>query len=307
MKKPVYIVDAFSDRGLAGNAAAVLLDAADLESSQLQQLAAELRQTDLAVALPAREPQSALHLRWFSPTTEIGFCGHATLATLHVLALEAQRIRVPEVGVTKLAFTCKAGRIRAELSREQGRLRASFETPRCSFQGTPVSVELLNTLGLVPGALDPNLVPQKNARAGTDAFNLFIALRDREALQRARPDFQALAQLGRQDKLGAICLYATDPAKGVDAAVRYFAPHYGVDEDPVTGSACAALGVLLQTKLPKEMPRRLVFTQGAEVGRPGRVVVEVRPEAEPGEIRGWVGGDATVVLRGELDVPPVRR
>jgi len=307
VKKPIYIVDAFTDRAMAGNAAAVLLDAADVESPQLQQIAAELRQTDLAVPLPAREPQSAFHLRWFSPTLEIGFCGHATLATLHVLVEEAKRIRVPDAGVTKLTFTCKAGRIRTELTREQGRLHALFETPACKFQNTPVSVELLNTLGLVPGALDPNLVPQKNARAGTDAFNLFIALRDREALQRARPDFQALAQLGRQDKLGAICLYATDPMKGVDAAVRYFAPHYGVNEDPVTGSACAALGVLLQTKLPKEMPRKLVFSQGTEVGRPGRVHVEVRPEAEPGEIRGWVGGDATVVLRGEIDLPPVKR
>ena len=307
MQRPFYVVDAFTDRPFAGNPAGVLLDGADLDSSQLQQIAGEVRCSETAFPLPAQEPQSAFHLRWFTPAVEIGFCGHATLATLHVLVEEAKRIRVPEKGIQRLSFTCKAGRFRVELWREAGRLQALFETPPCKFAATPVSVELLATLGLVPGALDPNLVPQKNPRAGTEAHNLFVALRDREALQRARPDFKALAGLCQQDKIGGVCLYATTPEKGIDAAVRYFAPHYGVDEDPVTGGACAQLGVLLQTKLPAELPRRMVFAQGADVGRPGRVRVEIRPEAEPGELSAFLGGDVSVVLRGEMNIPAGKR
>jgi PhzF family phenazine biosynthesis protein len=302
MRKPLFLVDSFAERPFAGNPAAVLLDGADLDSPAMQKIAAELRHSETAFPSAAREPQSAFHLRWFSPVSEVGFCGHATLATLHVLVEEAKRIRVPEQGVTRLSFTCKAGRLRAELWREAGKLRAMFETPAQQFTSTPVSAELLAVLGLVPGALDPNLVPQKTPRAGSDASNLFVALRDAEALARARPDFKALAALCLAEKLGGVCLYATNPEKGVDAVVRYFLPHGGVDEDPVTGSACAALGLLLQEKLPLELPRKMVFAQGAHVGRPGRVHAEVRPEEEPGQIRAWVGGPATIVLRGELDL-----
>lgn len=295
MKQPVYVVDSFSDRALAGNSAGVVLDGAGLESGQMQRIAAELRHGATAFPLPAREPQSALHLRWFTPTLEIPFCGHGTLAAFHVLVEEAKRIRVAEQGVTRLAMTCKAGRLHAELWRVKGKLRVLFETPQVHFETTPVSAELLAVMNLVPAALDPNLAPQRSS-------NLFIALRDVEALARARPDFAALRALCVEEKIGGVCLYATQPAAGVDAAVRYFAPAHGIDEDAVTGSACGALGVLLQRKLPAEMPRKMVFVQGEHVGRPGRVQVEVRPESEPGMIRAWVGGDATVVLRGELQV-----
>ena len=59
---------------------------------------------------------------------------------------------------------------------------------------------------------------------------------------------------------------------------------------------------LIQMLLPEALPRRLSFTQGDEMGRPGRVEVEVRPDAEPGKVRGWIGGNATTVLRGELQL-----
>jgi PhzF family phenazine biosynthesis protein len=88
----------------------------------------------------------------------------------------------------------------------------------------------------------------------------------------------------------------------VDAAVRCFFPGYGILEDPVTGSAAGQLGALIQSALPEIMPRRLVFTQGDEMGRPGQVEVEVRPESEPGKVRGWIGGNAVTVLRGELEL-----
>ena len=302
MKKPVYLVDAFSGKAFAGNPAAVVLDAAELESKTLQAIAAELHQSETAFALPAREPQSAFHLRWFTPAAEVAFCGHGTLATLHVLVEEAKRIRVPEQGVTRLSFTCKAGRLRVELSRVLGKLHAAFEAPACNFAQAKVEPELLATLGLLPELLDPNLPPQSNPR-GTGELNLFLALRDGEAVARARPDFRALGELARHQKLGGLCIFALPPEPGKPTPLRYFVPHFGVDEDPVTGSACAQLAVLIQEKLPEEMPRKLIFSQGGSLGRPGRVLVEVRPEEEPGQVRAWVSGAATVVLRGELELP----
>src|SRR5437879_8325871 len=152
VKPPCYVVDAFSSRALAGNSAAVVLDARDLPSAELQRIAEELKHAETAFPLPAREPQAAFHLRWFTPASEVRFCGHATLASLHVLVDEAQRIRVPSQGATRISFTCKAGLLRAELSRHGGRLRALFETPPTRFLEQPVSAELLAAMNLLPEA-----------------------------------------------------------------------------------------------------------------------------------------------------------
>jgi len=300
MRRPCYVVDAFSAEPLAGNPAGVLLDGADLDSRVLQRVANELKHSETAFPLPAREPLSALHLRWFTPEAEVAFCGHATLAAFHVLVEEARRIRVADHGVTRTSFTCRSGKLNVELSRGAGRkLRILIETPASKFEPVQVPAQLVTALGLVPEALDPKLPPQKSAIL---EGNLYLAVRDRDALARCRPDAPALVALGKQLGVAGLVVYSINPKAGVDAAVRCFFPNYGILEDPVTGSAAGQLGVLLQDALPEAMPRRLVFTQGDEINRPGRVEVEVRPENEPGKVRGWIGGNAVTVLRGEMDL-----
>ncbi len=299
MRRACYVVDAFTSQALAGNAAGVLLDGAELDAKSMQRIAAELKHSETAFPLPAREPTAALHLRWFTPAAEVAFCGHATLATFHVLVEEARRIRVPEHGITRTAFTCKSGKLNVELSRHEGRLRIRIETPASRFEPMQLSGEVITALGLVPEVLDPKIAPQKSAIL---EGNLYVALRDREALARCKPDAAALEALGKQLGVAGYVVYVLNPKPGVDAAVRCFFPGYGIVEDPVTGSAAGQLGALIQNALPEIMPRRLVFTQGDEMGRPGVVEVEVRPEAEPGRVRGWIGGRAVTVLRGELDL-----
>ena len=71
----------------------------------------------------------------------------------------------------------------------------------------------------------------------------------------------------------------------------------------MTGSASGHLAQLLQQLAPAQLPRKLVFTQGEEVGRPGRIEIELRPESNPSGLRAWITGPATIVLRGELDLP----
>lgn len=298
MRKSCYVVDSFSGKPFAGNPAGVVLDGADLTSAQMRSIAAELKHSETAFPLPAREPSAQLHLRWFSPTVEVAFCGHATLAALHVL-VEAQRLRVHEGKTTQLAFTCKAGKLRAELSQHGGAVRILIETPRCAFEPQPVDAALLAALGLVPEALDPSLAPRRSQSAES---NLWLAVRDRETLARIRPDAEALVAAGRTLNVFGFCAFVPTPAPGVDAAVRCFFPAQGILEDPVTGMAAGQLGLLLQDLLPEILPRRLVFTQGDEVGRPGRVEVELRPEATPGDVRAFIGGRAVTVLRGELDL-----
>ena len=299
MRRQCYVVDAFSAQALAGNSAGVVLDGAELDAKTMQRIAAELKHSETAFPLPAREPTASLHLRWFTPAAEVAFCGHATLATFQVLVEEARRIRVPEQGVTRAAFTCKSGKLNVELSREHGRLRILIETPPSRFEPLQLPADVAAALGLVPEVLDPKIAPQKSAIL---EGNLYLAVRDRDALARCKPDAAALETLGKRMGVAGFVVYTLNPKAGIDAAVRCFFPGYGILEDPVTGSAAGQLGALIQGVLPETMPRKLVFTQGDEMGRPGIVEVEVRPEAEPGRVRGWIGGRAVTVLRGELEL-----
>src|SRR5437763_14719908 len=148
MRRPCYVVDSFAAQALAGNPAGVLLDGADLDSRSMQRIAGELKHSETAFPLPAREPTAALHLRWFTPEAEVAFCGHATLATFHVLVEEARRIRVPEGRLTRMAFTCKSGRLNVELSRADGRLRGAIETPASRFEAGQIPAELPAALGI---------------------------------------------------------------------------------------------------------------------------------------------------------------
>src|SRR5438477_13134056 len=150
MRRPCYVVDSFSARPPSGNPAGVLLDGAGLDARAMQRIANELKHSETAFPLPAREPTAALHLRWFTPEAEVAFCGHATLAAFHVLVEEARRIRVPESGVTRTAFTCKSGRLNVELSRDKGRLRVLIETPASRFEPLQLPAELAPALGIVP-------------------------------------------------------------------------------------------------------------------------------------------------------------
>src|SRR5438105_3675068 len=192
MRRPCYVVDSFAAQALAGNPAGVLLDGADLDSRSMQRIAGELKHSETAFPLPAREPTAALHLRWFTPAAEVAFCGHATLAAFHVLVEEVRRIRVPEGRITQTSFTCKSGRLHVELSRSEGKLRVLIETPASRFEPAQLPAGVLTALGLVPEVLDPKIAPQKSAIV---EGNLYLAVREREALARCKPDADALEAL----------------------------------------------------------------------------------------------------------------
>lgn len=305
MSMPVFVVDVFTDVPFRGNAAGVVLDGGELEPQAMQAIAAEMKHAETAFPSPGREPAAAVHLRWFTPAMEVTFCGHATVGALTVLAEEG-RLPLPAAGAPprRIAFTCKAGLLQAELGRGPGgEARVQVQTPAASFVPERVPAALLHALGLVPEVFAPEPGARRTApgvASSVGTSNLFLRVRDRPTLSRARPDFRALAAEAGAIGVGGVILYALDPAKEVDAAMRCFFPgDAGVEEDPVTGSAAGQLGVLLQELRPWPLPRRLIFTQGDELGRPGRVEVEVRDEG--GSARCWIGGRTRTVLRGRLD------
>jgi PhzF family phenazine biosynthesis protein len=153
-------------------------------------------------------------------------------------------------------------------------------------------------MNLVPELLDPAIPAQ---RASVEEGNLYLCLRDRDVLARVRPRGAELAEIAGRLGIGGFVPFVRAPVAGVDAALRAFFPGYGIEEDPVTGSASAHLALLLHGVEPAPVPRRLVLAQGEDVGRPGRVEIELREE-RPGELRAWITGAATVTVRGELDL-----
>src|SRR5256885_6694027 len=237
MRRPCYVVDSFAAHPLAGNPAGVVLDGADLDAKTMQRIANELKHSETAFPLPAREPTAALHLRWFTPEAEVAFCGHATLASFHVLVEEAGRIRVPEGRLTRTAFTCKGGRLNVELSRREGKLSVVIETPASRFERAQVPAELASALGIVPEALSPEMVPWKSAIL---EGNLYVCVRDRETLARCRPNGPSLDRLRRQLGVAGFAVFALRPAAGGDPAVRFFFPRDGILADPATRGAAGA-------------------------------------------------------------------
>lgn len=260
-------VDAFTDRPFAGNPAAVMLLDAPREDAWLQNVAREHNLAETAF-LWSREDRS-YDLRWFAPACEINLCGHATLASAHVLWTEGH-LRPEEEAV----FHTRSGILRCRLD------GALIEM---NFPARPVApADGPDGLARLLGA-EPVFV----GRGGED---LFVRLSGADAVRTLDPDLSAIARL---DVRGVIVTAeGNDEAArgaGVDVVSRFFAPGAGVPEDPVTGSAHCAIGPYWSEVLGKTV---LHCEQASARGG----LVEVEPRGE----RVLLRGGAVTVLEGRL-------
>jgi PhzF family phenazine biosynthesis protein len=205
---PFFQVDAFATRPFEGNQAAVMPLAAWLPDAVMQSIAAENNLAETAFTVPSERGEADYDLRWFTPTVEVDLCGHATLASGHVL-MTGDKVR----------FATRSGVL--TVTREQGKLWLDLPA-------YPVEE------GEEPGLLDALGVsgPTYLSRGGNGAA--IVALADEAAVRAVRPDFPALRTIDR-------LVIVTAPGETTAVASRVFAAFHGIDEDPVTGSAHAAL------------------------------------------------------------------
>ncbi len=234
MRLPIYQVDAFTDRLFGGNPAAVVLLDDWLPDATLAAIAAEnnLAETAFLIARPDVSP-----LRWFTPSVEMDLCGHATLASAHVLF----KYRYP--GSDRLAFDTKSGRLAVARAGEW----LSMDFP--SRPGVPAGVDeaMVRALGAKP----------REAFIARDLLAVFDSEGEVRALQ---PDLQRVAALE------AFAVIATAPGENVDFVSRFFAPRAGVPEDPVTGSAHCTLIPYWAGRLGRnELSARQVSARGGEL------------------------------------------
>jgi PhzF family phenazine biosynthesis protein len=252
-------VDAFADRPFSGNPAAVIpLDRDWLPDEMMQAIAAENNLSETAFTIPAAGGEADYELRWFTPTTEVALCGHATLASGHVL------IEGPEVRFR----TRKAGIL--TVAREGEGLALDLPVTRVK---PAADDRLLAALGTPDAGLFLSY-------AGAEATAI-VLLPDAEAVRACAPDMRAL----RDVDLMAI---VTAPGDGGDDVVsRVFVPAWGVDEDPVTGSAHAALAPFWADRLGRDR-----FTAWQASRRGGRIEVRLAGE------RAILGGSCVTVIEG---------
>lgn len=236
MKLPYYQVDAFVGEGLLGNAAAVMPLGSWLDDAHMQRLAF---QNDLAeTAFCVRLSPGRWHLRWFTPLHEVRLCGHATLATSWVLLNRLE----PEAG--SVSFQTLSGELRVE--RDGDKLRMRF--PRHTLKACPMPAGLAAAMGTPP----------------IDIFeaddNYYLVYRDEEEVRALKPDMAALLPLHPHG------VVATARGRVADLVSRYFAPSYGIPEDPVTGSTHSGLTPYWAQRLDKsELYARQVSARGGEL------------------------------------------
>ena len=268
MKLPFVQIDAFADQPFTGNPAAVMPLESWLGEAMLQAIAAENNLSETAFLVADRDSGADYELRWFTPTSEVAMCGHATLASGHwALGLEG-------AGDSVRFRTRKAGVL--EMRRAGDGYELDLPATRMAGEDRP---DLVAALGV---ANAPTFLSTTESAEDT----AIILLSDEAAVRAAAPDFRALART----HLMAI---VTAPGSGQhDVVSRVFAPAWGVEEDPVTGSAHAALAPFWCERLGRDA--FIAFQASARGGR-----IECRVQGD----RVVLGGGAVTVIEGTFILP----
>jgi predicted PhzF superfamily epimerase YddE/YHI9 len=256
---PYWHVDAFADRPFAGNQAAVMKLDQWLDDAVLQAIGAENLFAETAFVVPDASGAADWELRWFTPEVEVALCGHATLASGHVL-----------LGLDPSLDTVRF-RTRKGMLLEVRRLGGGYELALPAIATSPSPfLEAVEALGAEP----------RDVWRSPDGYNLFLY--DREEQVRAMtPDFRALAALGDQQFI------VTAPGHETDVVSRVFVPGAGIDEDSVTGSAHAVLTPFWAPKLGRDS-----FTAFQASARGGRLSCRLDGD------RAWLGGACVTVVEG---------
>ncbi len=261
MTFPIFQVDAFTHRPFAGNPAAVCLLPGPRDDAWLQAVGAEMNLSETAFLTTDAD---GFRLRWFTPKVEVALCGHATLASAHVLWQE---------GLVRPDETIRFHTLSGVLTASQKGEEIELDFPLEPDEPIDPPANLAKALG----------VPLNYV--GKNRFDYLVEVDSAASVQKMTPDFKLLATI--TDRGVIVTSWSSEPR--FDFLSRFFAPAAGIDEDPVTGSAHCCLGAYWRRQLGKS--ELLAFQASARGG-----VVRVRVDDK----RAYLGGKAVTVLKGEL-------
>jgi len=257
----IFQVDAFTDKPFTGNPAAVCLLAGPRDPSWMQNVAKEMNLSETAFLY---RQEDGFNLRWFTPAVEVDLCGHATLASAHILW---------EIGLLTpqepARFHTRSGLLTAE--RQGKEIELNF--PATPDEPASVPPGLSEALGVVPKYI------------GKSRHDYLVEVESEQAVRKVRPDFAKLREVPAR----GIMVTSAANSGSYDFVSRFFAPRVGVDEDPVTGSAHCCLGPFWHRRLGRN---EFMAYQASKRGG----IMRVRVAGE----RVNLAGQAITVLRGEL-------
>jgi PhzF family phenazine biosynthesis protein len=296
-KVQVHQVDAFTREPFTGNPTGVVLNADALSEAQMLAVARELNNAETAFILAPDADDHTVRARFFTPRSEAGFVGHATIAAQYVLS---RRHDAPRWQRQK----SKAGIVDIEV-------RGSNEERRIAIRRSPPPIgrelndrerlAVLDALALASESLDTRIPPRIVGAAGT---RLLIGVRGPEPLKQLKPDLARLTTLSAQIGAGGYFVFTlVSNASDHLTEARMFCPALGIAEDPVSGNAHGLLGAYLAWLglLARNGERaRFSGVQGYSLHRPGRVEVEL--EFAGGELAGvWISGQAVSIFQTEIE------
>ena len=300
MNAHYFTTDVFTDRKFGGNQLAVFPDASSIPPELMAPIAREFNFSETTFVLPPDEPSHTARVRIFTPGGELPFAGHPTVGTAFVLAhtgaiplRDSETRIILEEGVGPVPVL-----IRAIGGRPDFIQLSAAVLPKVTPAPAPPDA-LAEMVSLSPSDLADGPMNAEVVSCGTPY--LFIPLRDRQAVARARikPDrYDSIVRNADSEKVFVFAVDAEQP--GHDVRARMFAPRIGVPEDPATGSACVTLaGYLAARDSQRDGTLRWVVEQGFEMGRPS--ILEIEADKARGDTTAVrVGGRSVLVCEGTM-------
>jgi len=290
MKINVKKVNAFTESLEGGNPAGVVLDSPDLTDEQMKHVSKVLSVSETAFVFPSKKAD--YKIRFLSPDVEVDLCGHATIATFFTMALEGVFSQNINTVVTQ---ETKSGVLPVDIyfsDETVDRVMMTQATLRCKDICLDISI-LADSLNISVDEIDDSLPKQI---VSTGLFTLPLCVKSFDILKAINPHFEKIKKLCSRFGVGSFHLFTFDTIEPNSTYhARNFAPVYGVNEDPVTGTANGAVcSYLIKNNIIKD--RNLICEQGDIMGRPGRVFVEIDRDGVK------VGGKARVVEEREISV-----
>jgi PhzF family phenazine biosynthesis protein len=287
--RPYLQLDVFAHRPGAGNALGVVVDGRDFDTAAMQAFANWTNLSETTFVLPPTVPEASYRVRIFTPKSELPFAGHPSVGTAHAV-LEAGLAR-PVNG--RLVQECAAGLLPVRVDGDGATRMIFVRAPRSrEIAGDDQAAAMLRAaLGdCRPGALKPALLNN-----GPSWW--CVELADESEVRTMTPDLPRIAALTQATGAVGLAVFARCPAADYQIVVRAYCPADGIPEDPVTGSVNASIAAYLSAKAALgSSGRRYAVSQGRELGRDGRIEVEIDADGEV-----WIGGQTQTVIRGELN------
>lgn len=292
-----FYVDAFTTETFGGNPAGVIPNAENLTDEDMQKIANELNLSETAFLLPTSNADANYKIRYFTPTKEVDFCGHATLGTAWLMATKYNWIDKDD----KIVFESNIGLIPVKWLMENNQLtRVSMTQVRPKVKSIDISPAVVaNLVGIHETDIDDRY-PIKIANTGVP--HLMVPVKTRQAIDQAEPNLNELKKMNNDFNISTTHLFTFNTNGQFDIYTRDFCPNIGIDEDPVTGAANGALGgyLYLENILAQQERNQLMIGQGHTINRPGILYVTITPDGESAIIE--VAGAAVVSIEGIIFV-----